>query len=546
MRVRLLNLTGFRNYRDLALTPGDGLNILHGANAQGKSNVLEAISLLATTRSLRAGRESELIFREAEVAHVTAEVEREREGEAELQVSIFQTDKKSVRVNGLKRPRVIDLLGQFNAVFFGAIDLAIVIGEPSDRRHYLNIEISQISPRYVYDLGHYKRALEQRNRLLRDLRDRPRGRAESGLDAWNEQLVIHGAPIYEKRRFYVERLAPLADQIHQQLTDGCERLEVRYLPSVVLPDVMVSPVAPRPAEAVPDAVRESSREQGYLAQARRESENDPGDDSKAMGGDAPADDAESALSGTERIAGAFRRQLAAIAEDEARRGTTLIGPQRDDLCFAINGSDARVYGSQGQQRTVALAVKLAEHRLIEDYVGEMPVLLLDDVMSDLDDTRRGHLLDWIRGRGQTFLTCTSLRAFPPDTLAQAAIFRVVAGTVHSERHERLDRPVEETIEATEEVKEGKAEPAEFINERIAGPKENLEMEPAPPEKPQPEPPPSEPSDPSHLSQLSQSESSESPSAQSQSSDPPPLQAQSSVEVETERPPDAKRKARRPK
>src|SRR5580693_989500 len=119
MRVCHLKLTSFRNYRELYFVPGEGLNILYGANAQGKSNVLEALSLLATTRSLRAGRESELISRDAETAHVTAEVIREREGDAELQVAIFQGDKKAVRVNGLKRPRVIDLLGQFNAVFFG-------------------------------------------------------------------------------------------------------------------------------------------------------------------------------------------------------------------------------------------------------------------------------------------------------------------------------------------------------------------------------------------------------------------------------------------
>src|SRR5579862_2632845 len=252
MRVCQLKLSSFRNYAELDLKPGPGINILYGANAQGKSNVLEAISLLATTRSLRASRESELIRRDAEIAHVQAEIDREREGGAELQVSIFQSDKKSVRINGLKRPRVIDLLGQFNAVFFGAIDLAIVSGEPSDRRHYLNVEISQISPRYVYDLGHYKRVLGQRNRLLRDLRDRPRPPAESGLEAWNEQLVFFGAPLFEKRRFYIERLAPLADQIHRELTDGQEGLEIRYLPSIPLP-----PAVPPAGE--PNAVRETTR-----------------------------------------------------------------------------------------------------------------------------------------------------------------------------------------------------------------------------------------------------------------------------------------------
>ncbi|HLV81841.1 MAG TPA: DNA replication/repair protein RecF, partial [Chthonomonadaceae bacterium] len=412
MQVRRLQLSRFRNYRDLDFVPGERLNLLYGANAQGKSNILEAISLLATTRSLRAGRESELILRGAEEARVTAEVDREREGDVELQVSVFEGDKKLVRINGLKRPRVIDLLGQFNAVFFGSIDLAIVTGDPSDRRHYLNVEISQISPRYVYDLGHYKRILGQRNRLLRDLRDRPRPPAESGLDAWNAQLVFFGSPLFEKRRFYIERLAPLADQIHRELTDGREGLEIRYLPSIPLP-----PAVPAPA-GESDAVRETTREEQYLAEA----ESEAGAEDTAVSVQAPP----AALSGMEAIAAAFREQLRRVGLEEARRGTTLIGPQRDDLVFLIEGADARIYGSQGQQRTVALALKLAEFRLIEEYVGEPPVMLLDDVMSDLDDTRRRHLLSWIRRRCQTFITCTNLRAFPREILAEAATFRVVA------------------------------------------------------------------------------------------------------------------------
>ncbi len=401
MRVRQLKLSGFRNYRELDLAPGEGINILYGENAQGKSNVLEALSLLATTRSLRANRESELIQQSSEMAHITAEVTREREGDVELQVSIYQTDKKAVRVNGIKRPRVVDALGQFNAVFFGSIDLAIVSGEPSTRRHYLNVEISQISPRYVYDLARYKRVLEQRNRLLRDLRDRPRRFEESGLEAWNEQLVLHGAPLFEKRAFYLERLAPLAARAHRLLTDDREELELRYLPSIVLPEnTEWSGGSGSPSSSV-------------------ESGEDAG----------PARSPESAPTATERVANAFRAYLSALAPDEARRGTTLAGPQRDDLCFIVNGMDARIYCSQGQQRTVALALKLAEHQLIEDYVGEMPVLLLDDVMSDLDDARRSHLMEWVSKRGQTFITCTNLRAFPKEILDRAKTLRVVGGTV---------------------------------------------------------------------------------------------------------------------
>jgi DNA replication and repair protein RecF len=448
MRVCQLKLNSFRNYRELDLRPGEGLNILYGANAQGKSNILEALWLLATTRSLRASRESELILHDAEMAHVTAEIDRDREGDVELQVSVFQGEnKKAVRVNGMKRDRIIDLLGQFNAVFFGALDLNIVTGEPTDRRHYLNLEISQISPRYVVNLGHYKRVLQQRNRLLRDLRDRPRPPADVGLDAWTQQLVHYGAPLLDTRRFYVERLAPLAAQIHRELTDGKETLEVRYAPSFPLPALPEEQeradeegTGKREQEKeLSDAgrVREATAEDRYLAEAAQAVGTEetsgislPDSIRRQSGGDATTLKAPpSALSATQRIANAFHAQLVAVGLEEARRGSTLIGPQRDDLCFLINGADARTYGSQGQQRTVALSLKLAEFRLIEEYVGEPPVMLLDDVMSDLDDSRRRHLLKWVRGRGQTFITCTSLRAFPKEILAEAVTYQVAAGTI---------------------------------------------------------------------------------------------------------------------
>lgn len=402
MKIRLLQLTDFRNYTHLSLKPSEGLNILYGENAQGKTNVLEAISLLATTRSLRGTRESEMIRCGAPLAHVQATVEREEEGEKDLLVTVLPNDRKVVHINGLKRERVLELLGQFNAVFFGATELAIVSGEPTYRRHFLNVEISQMSPRYIYDLGHYRKVLEQRNRLLRDIREMRVRRKDSGLDVWNEQLVCYGASLLRKRLFTVARLAPLATEIHEELSDGRELLQIRYLPGVNLDG----------------QVRESTAEESYGRTAAEELEEEVAIPSR------PARDAEEA-----QIREAFRRHLHQVAEEELRRGTTLIGPQRDDLLFLINGVDARVYGSQGQRRTVALALKLAEFRLIESFVGEPPVMLLDDVMSDLDEVRRQRLLHWVKGRCQTFLTCTDLRSFPEEILKGATLYRVLEGTV---------------------------------------------------------------------------------------------------------------------
>lgn len=446
MRVRNLKLNQFRNYPTLDFTPGDGLNILYGRNAQGKTSVLEALSLLATTRSLRASRESELIYRGGETAHVMADVIRDCQGDVDLEVSVFQTDKKEVKINGSRRPRVVDILGQFNAVFFGSIDLLIVTGEPADRRHYLNIEISQISPRYVHDLGRYKRVLAQRNRLLKELRDRPRPPQDLGLDVWNEQLINYGAALIEKRRFYLARLAPLANQVHRELTDGKESLEIRYLPNVRLPQP--AQLSTLSTGAVDNSmIRETNREAQYLHEIQ---EAIPANESPLQ------TRAESPLSDTEAIAEAFRGQMAEVGLEEARRGVTLLGPQRDDIGFFIDGAETRLYGSQGQQRTATLALKLAEFQLIQDYVGEPPVMLLDDVMSDLDDHRRAHLLEWARRRCQTFITCTSLRPFPKEILAEATTFQVANGVVTPDvrRKPRNSRiPVEKEADKPENASE---------------------------------------------------------------------------------------------
>ena len=378
MYIREIRLRGFRNYTELNLHPNDGLNVLVGRNAQGKSNVLESIYLLATSKSLRAGRDSEMIQQGGDLATVTAEVIRQTDADVEVEVAILPSDKKSVRINGVRRPRVIELLGRLNAVHFSSADLGVVSGEPALRRRFLNLEISQISPKYVYDLASYKKALEQRNRLLRDLRERPY--ADSGLDVWSEQLVRYGAPMYDKRRFFVERLAPLADEIHRELTDGKETLSIHYLPSVP------------------------------LAEERTESATET----------------------------AFRNQLRSSSAEEVRRGVTVVGPQRDDIRFLINGWDARLYGSMGQQRTVVLSLKMAQFRLMQDYVGEAPVMLLDDVFSDLDDRRREHLLSWVRGRCQTFITTTNLHALAPEILTESAIYEVEAGRI--ERQEAAVAP----------------------------------------------------------------------------------------------------------
>ncbi len=386
MRVARLSLRDFRNYQTQEMRPGPGLNVLVGLNAQGKSNLLEAIYLLATTKSLRAGRDTEMIRSGAGQALVEAEIETEREGEVALDVTLTPGDRKALRINGSRRQRVIELLGVLNAVFFGAIDLGVVCGEPTLRRRFMNLVISQMSPKYCFDLGAYKRVLEQRRGLLKELRDRPV--ADSGLEVWNDQLAHYGAPVVAKRREFAQELAPRASAIHGRISGGREALDVRYMPNIRV-----------------------------------------------------ADDA-----GPDGIAQAFHAQIERVQHEEIRRGATLVGPQRDDLRFAVSGSDARTYGSQGQQRTVVLSLKLAEFELLCSHVGEAPVMLLDDVMSDLDETRRRHLLEALHQRCQTFLTCTGVRRLPPALLREAHIWRVTAGSIEPQTLEEALRHEDDDAE----------------------------------------------------------------------------------------------------
>ena len=373
MHVNSLKLDNFRNYATLKIEPGEGLNIFVGRNAQGKSNLLESLYILATSKSARAGKDTELIRFGEPVARISAAVIREKTSDFEIEMALSQTEKKTARINGVKHTRLSEVIGQLNAVLFDSGDLEIIRGEPAIRRRFLDLEIAQTSPRYVLALGSYRKTLEQRNRLLRDLRDgRIPQSARDSLPAWNESLTQHGARLIERRRLFLERLAQLASETHRTLSDERDDLQVTYVPSFPL-----------------DSLTESAD-----IQAR------------------------------------FLEELASVAGEELARGTTARGPQRDDIAFLVNGQDCRLFGSQGQQRTVALSLKLAERRLIEELVGEPPLLLLDDVLSDLDDARRSLLFDLTaRAGSQTFLSCTNLRAFSQGVLERATVYEVNAGEV---------------------------------------------------------------------------------------------------------------------
>jgi DNA replication and repair protein RecF len=382
MRLTHLSLHNFRNYVRLDLSLPPGVTLLQGDNAQGKTNLLEAIYYLATSRSPHAGADRELVnwlAVEEEPLPYARLVGRVARGAGEVAIEITLTQqanhqtryRKQIRLNGVAK-RAMDLLGQLNVVLFLPDDIALVSGSPSGRRRYLDATLCQIDPVYCRTLSRYNQIITQRNALLRDLRDR--GGDPSQLAFWSERLVEHGSYLVSRRWRALLALDELAHRVHSQLTDGGEQLHLCYVPSVEM--------------------------------------EGPGD----------ADD----------VARAFQAQVEDLRRREVAAGMTLVGPHRDEVRFLVNDVDAGVYGSRGQQRTAALALKLAEVDLMRTETGEYPVLLLDDVLSELDEHRRRFLMRNLEdGAEQAIITTTDLHTVPQTLLPRCQLWRVEMGRLRA-------------------------------------------------------------------------------------------------------------------
>ncbi|NLN74916.1 MAG: DNA replication/repair protein RecF [Armatimonadetes bacterium] len=371
MNISLLSLTNFRNYESLSFEPFEGLNVLAGRNAQGKSAVLEAVYLLATSKSHRTSRDMDMIKLGEDSMRAAAELKRSTRNDVTVEITLGRTEKKTVKINTVKHPKIGDIVGQLNAVIFSDSDIDMVRGEPAKRRRFLNLEISQVSPQYIYSLGRYKRVLDQRNNLLKEIRMERASIA--GLDAWDAQLAVYGASVTARRADFINTLAELAESLYSTLTDSAEKLEINYKPNLN--------IAPGMTE--------------------------------------------------QEIAEMHGLTLAAKREIDMNRATTHSGPHRDDLNIDINGMPAREFASQGQQRSAAIALKLAEIELIKEAVGENPVVMLDDVMAELDEVRRKRILDFTTS-SQTLITTTHLSDINAQALQQAAVFEVEAATVRQQ------------------------------------------------------------------------------------------------------------------
>ncbi|GGE00637.1 DNA replication/repair protein RecF [Paenibacillus nasutitermitis] len=367
MYLNSIQLQHYRNYEQLEVKTDSQVNLFVGPNAQGKTNLLEAIFVLALTKSHRTSKDKELIGWQSSDARIIGEVEK-KYGTVKLDLTL-STQGKKARINGLEQRKLSDFVGSLNVVMFAPEDLEIVKGTPGIRRRFLDMEIGQVQPGYLHSLGQYHKVLLQRNNYLKA--SAPASSQQAMLEVWNMQLIEYGVKIIKKRQSFIHKLQKWAQHIHSGITAGAEELTIVYRPSF---------------------------------------ETDAAEDESVL---------------FEQ----FMIKLTQVKDQELRRGMTLVGPHRDDLAFFINGKEASVYGSQGQQRTTALSLKLAEIELIHDEIGEYPLLLLDDVLSELDQNRQTQLIETFQSKVQTFITTTGLESVNLSKLQDSRIYQVRNGEV---------------------------------------------------------------------------------------------------------------------
>lgn len=366
-----LHLHHFRNYEDQTVHFAPGVNVLIGHNAQGKTNMLEAIYALSLTRSHRTNNDRELINWQEKSASISGVVQK-ASGRVPLELQ-FTKEGKRAKVNHLEQARLAQYIGQLNAILFAPEDLSLVKGAPAVRRRFMDMEFSQMSSKYLYNASQYRSLLRQRNKYLKQLKY---GQQHDRvlLDVLSDQLAAYGAELVVARFHFLQQLEKWAADLHYQISLNAEKLRLVYATQLKVT-----------AETTVDD--------------------------------------------------AYQQLLTIFKENKAReidQGSTMSGPQRDDIRFLVNGKNVQSFGSQGQQRTTALAVKLAEIDLMKEQTGEYPLLLLDDVLSELDTVRQTHLLTAIQDKVQTFLTTTSLSDVARQLINEPTIFNIKNGTLIKE------------------------------------------------------------------------------------------------------------------
>lgn len=357
MIIKSLELVDYRNYESLSIEFCEGTNILYGDNAQGKTNILEAIYVAATTKSHKGSKDKDIVNFDKEEAHIRTFIQKEGI-ETRVDMHLRKSKSKGIAIDGQKIKKAADLLGLCNVVFFSPEDLGIIKNGPGERRRFVDMELCQLDSFYLYNLNNFNKIVNQRNKLLKDMYMNPQ--LKETLNIWDMQLVSYGSKIIERRAKFVEQLNEIIFDIHKKLSGGKEELRIVYEPNVEIND---------------------------LEKKLRESQ-----------------------------------------DRDIRSKMTSVGPHRDDFSFIIGNTDIRKFGSQGQQRTAALSLKLSEIELVKKITKDTPILLLDDVLSELDSNRQNYLLNSI-GDIQTIITCTGLEEFVNNRFEIDRVFQVTNGKV---------------------------------------------------------------------------------------------------------------------
>ncbi len=360
MIIESIELKNYRNYGELHMDFSPGTNILYGDNAQGKTNVLEAVYVCSTTKSHRGSKDKEMIRFDKEESHIKMCV-RKLDVPYRIDMHLKKNKPKGIAINGIPIRKASELFGIVNVVFFSPEDLNIIKNGPDQRRRFMDLELCQLNKLYVRALVQYNRVLLQRNKLLKELNFHPE--YEETLDIWDMQLIQYGKELIRCREEFVGKLNDMVQKTHSQISGGRENLVLSYEPNVT----------------------------------------------------------------AER----FEEKLCFCRETDVKMRTTTTGPHRDDISFLVDNIDIRRFGSQGQQRTAALSLKLSEIELVKELVRDYPVLLLDDVLSELDGGRQEQLLAGIK-EIQTMITCTGVEDFVNHRFPIDRIYKVVRGTVAAE------------------------------------------------------------------------------------------------------------------
>ena len=357
MIIKSLELADYRNYEALDMKFDKGTNILFGDNAQGKTNILEAIYLTATTKSHKGSKDKEIVNFAKEEAHIRTYIEKDNI-ESRIDMHLRKSGSKGIAVDGQRIKKAGDLLGLCNVVFFSPEDLGIIKNGPAERRRFIDMELCQLDNIYLFNLNNYNKIVNQRNKLLKDIFFNPD--LKETLNIWDMQLVSYGSKIIERRKLFVDQLNEIIMDIHKKLSCEKENLSIVYEPNVEVND--------------------------------------------------------------------FEKNMKYSREKDIKAKMTTVGPHRDDFSIIVNGIDIRKFGSQGQQRTAALSLKLSEIELVKKITKDNPILLLDDVLSELDSNRQNYLLNSI-GDIQTIITCTGLEEFVNNRFEINRVFQVNNGTV---------------------------------------------------------------------------------------------------------------------